>query len=681
MNMQSPIAPALPFTIGHGFADNYGRSWIVAVEPVDTQGGLISRSTLIIGGPTPMAAILWNVVCVRESLTINQLDEHTAARRLAAAPIEPHPNPAGLYAEALAKRESDREQRVRDMAEADARKSAAAAMVEKLAPAGSVAAIVAELHEDDSDSMSDYHNHKTRRVVVIGWSSHKRDLFPELRKAAATFPETVELATADAEAEHREKYSMGAGFYLKQGWRDSSGWCVRKRPLSYLAESGLEFSDAVRGIGAPPSPVERPATAPVASGRFTIGEHTHTKKGWQFWIVELAERVERDEFDRLLGAAKALRGWYSRPWQGTPGGFAFKSEEAARAFMAAEGGDDTPPPVDSPTPPNGTDTRAPAAAPTGSSSTAAKLRAIADSMAPAIADKFRDRLSNTPKRALQAAHARNDGVQLERAQAIGRALADAHDAGTVPACLARVNSKAVLVELAKEEIDRSQHGYYDAGSLTGRPYQWREADKAERAAAAWELISTARNSERAAELELRAKLDSLRFAKIPGYFPTPAPLVARMIEAARLADGARVLEPSAGSGAIADALKAEGFAVECIEQHSSLCDILAAKGHNLIRGDFLQISPCGLYAGVVMNPPFEGGQDCEHVRHAWQFVEPGGSLVAIMGAGVTFRQDPRFASFRAWVDELGGELVDIPAGTFKESGTGVASVMLTLCKD
>lgn len=51
-----------------------------------------------------------------------------------------------------------------------------------------------------------------------------------------------------------------------------------------------------------------------------------------------------------------------------------------------------------------------------------------------------------------------------------------------------------------------------------------------------------------------------------------------------------------------------------------------------------------------------------------------------IGAGVTFRSDRRYAEFRAWAEDMGGEFVDIPAGTFKESGTGVASVMLTIRK-
>jgi len=69
-------------------------------------------------------------------------------------------------------------------------------------------------------------------------------------------------------------------------------------------------------------------------GGVTISEHTHTKKGFQMWIVQLAGHVDRGQFMELLTKARAVGGWYSRAWKGTPGGFAFKDETKARTFAA-----------------------------------------------------------------------------------------------------------------------------------------------------------------------------------------------------------------------------------------------------------------------------------------------------------------------------------------------------------
>lgn len=103
------------------------------------------------------------------------------------------------------------------------------------------AVIVAEKHHNDSDGMTDYYgSHITKRVILAS-SSHKRDIFSEMRKAAALLPETKHLSTppakpADAddywkpEDEHREKYSMGAGYYLSDAGT-YSGWHIEKHVL------------------------------------------------------------------------------------------------------------------------------------------------------------------------------------------------------------------------------------------------------------------------------------------------------------------------------------------------------------------------------------------------------------------------------------------------------------------
>ncbi len=99
--------------------------------------------------------------------------------------------------------------------------------------AGYTHAIVAILEQDDCDSQTDYYNAKTTREVVIAYSKHGRDLFSEMRKAAALFPETAHLADDDASLEHRQKYSMGRGYFLKAGGTWSSGWKVKKQSLNY----------------------------------------------------------------------------------------------------------------------------------------------------------------------------------------------------------------------------------------------------------------------------------------------------------------------------------------------------------------------------------------------------------------------------------------------------------------
>lgn len=107
-------------------------------------------------------------------------------------------------------------------------------------PAWAVKALVAEYHEDMSDMMTDYFATRTTRTVFLGWSRTTRDSFADMRKAAATFSETAHLATADKTAEHREKYSMGKGYYLKASSGYSTGWLVRKVGLWIFTSSTRE---------------------------------------------------------------------------------------------------------------------------------------------------------------------------------------------------------------------------------------------------------------------------------------------------------------------------------------------------------------------------------------------------------------------------------------------------------
>lgn len=168
-----------------------------------------------------------------------------------------------------------------------------------------------------------------------------------------------------------------------------------------------------------------------------------------------------------------------------------------------------------------------------------------------------------------------------------------------------------------------------------------------------------------------------------GYFPTPAPIVEQLIGLADIEPGMRVLEPSAGRGAIAFAAARAGALVDCVEIQPEHADALSDEHHmdvTVIVADFLATSPQPVYDRVVMNPPFARLADIAHVEHAWRALRPGGRLVAVMSAGVTFRQTAAATAFRARLEGLGGELVPLPEGAFRESGTDVRTVVAVLPK-
>ena len=171
--------------------------------------------------------------------------------------------------------------------------------------------------------------------------------------------------------------------------------------------------------------------------------------------------------------------------------------------------------------------------------------------------------------------------------------------------------------------------------------------------------------------------------KIEGFFPTPPNLVNRVIDAADIQDGMNVLEPSAGKGDLADAAKAKGANVTTAEITHTLQTILKAKGYTP-AGDFMDMPVTPDYDRVVMNPPFEKGQDAEHVQRAYEFLKPGGKLVAIVGNGSLSRSDAKAKAFQAWLKSVSATVEELPEGSFsgKDSfrTTGVRTSLVEIDK-
>lgn len=184
---------------------------------------------------------------------------------------------------------------------------------------------------------------------------------------------------------------------------------------------------------------------------------------------------------------------------------------------------------------------------------------------------------------------------------------------------------------------------------------------------------------------VKAKERTLVGRKIDGFFPTPRPAIDKMLAAADIQPGMSVLEPSAGKGDILDAVKEQHPDAKAIgiETNSDLRSLIGMKGHEVHDDtDFLQHN--GQYDRIVMNPPFEGRQDATHVQHAFKNLKPGGRLVAIMGAGVFGGSSKKDQEFRDWLDEHGGEVEDMPEGSFNGADafrkTGVNTRMVVIDK-
>lgn len=169
-------------------------------------------------------------------------------------------------------------------------------------------------------------------------------------------------------------------------------------------------------------------------------------------------------------------------------------------------------------------------------------------------------------------------------------------------------------------------------------------------------------------------------------FFTPPGLADRLVEMAQIAHGHTIYEPSAGKGALIAACdrvtrQAHIWANEPddkLQRHlvTEFFHHFGAGG--CARKDFLSVFPMPAFDRVVMNPPFARQADILHVSHAMRFLKPGGRLVAIMSAGTIFRENRLAQEFRDEITRRGGTLADLPAGSFRESGTMVSTCVLTV---
>ena len=109
------------------------------------------------------------------------------------------------------------------------------------------------------------------------------------------------------------------------------------------------------------------------------------------------------------------------------------------------------------------------------------------------------------------------------------------------------------------------------------------------------------------------------------FYPTPSHIIHKMLSKISK-DASNFLDPSAGSGKIAEAILEEdryrrSRRVDCIESDHELISMLIGKGLTVVGNDWLTYSGVCFYSAIVMNPPFADG--ARHLLRAWDFMYDG----------------------------------------------------------
>lgn len=184
------------------------------------------------------------------------------------------------------------------------------------------------------------------------------------------------------------------------------------------------------------------------------------------------------------------------------------------------------------------------------------------------------------------------------------------------------------------------------------------------------VYQPAPKNEKLEEAKAIAKSGPIEVVAVEQLFPTPIDLANKMADFAEIEPGMAILEPSAGTGVLIDAALAHGGEVTAVEWNVRLASRLKAKYANVHTADFLELNgELGKFDRVLMNPPFQNGADIKHIKHAIEKLKPGGVLVAICANGPRQQRE---------LQPIAEHWEDLPAGTFKNAGTGVNTAMLVI---
>ncbi|HWY13091.1 MAG TPA: methyltransferase [Bacteroidia bacterium] len=174
------------------------------------------------------------------------------------------------------------------------------------------------------------------------------------------------------------------------------------------------------------------------------------------------------------------------------------------------------------------------------------------------------------------------------------------------------------------------------------------------------------------------------------YFPTPKEICEQLIKLAGLKKDHLVLEPSAGQGAIMDVIldKFPNIQLFCCEKMSTNQIILNKKYGNKdniglmhpLNDDFLEFDELTKFDRIIMNPPFQNNQDCSHIQKAYSCLAKNGKIVAISSKHWKLSKNKKETEFREWLDEVGAEIKEIPAGAFKDSSTNIETLIIIIDK-
>jgi phospholipid N-methyltransferase len=177
------------------------------------------------------------------------------------------------------------------------------------------------------------------------------------------------------------------------------------------------------------------------------------------------------------------------------------------------------------------------------------------------------------------------------------------------------------------------------------------------------------------------------------FFTSPK-LADQLVKLAEIEKEDIILEPSAGEGAIIEAIYrklGDDFLLDYVdyfELNKEYSRVIEAKyntsgkiramqvGTNFMTSTLIHTQ----YDKIIANPPFSKNQDIDHIRMMYEYLLPGGRIVSVASIHWKHGNEQKCRAFRDWLDMLHAKIIDVPAGAFKESGTNIVTCIIVINK-
>lgn len=167
------------------------------------------------------------------------------------------------------------------------------------------------------------------------------------------------------------------------------------------------------------------------------------------------------------------------------------------------------------------------------------------------------------------------------------------------------------------------------------------------------------------------------------FFATPDKLADELVSLAEIADDHEILEPSAGQGAIINAIRRvhPNYMIYWCELMEINQTFLINEIKNIfLNADFMLLDNSTTFDRIIMNPPFSKNQDIDHVQKAYDLLKENGRLVSVMSKHWQHCKNNKETDFLNWLNGVDATVTDVPEGTFKESGTNISTVIVVINK-